>query len=124
LNKSKVSPKKILNLIPDKFKRFFFLGYFDADGCFYYNKKNYCRQLKIGSTYEQDWSCIEKLFKNLKINYQIEKRITKNKHCYSTIRTWGKQNVKSFGALLYQSFKKDKIGLKRKYEKFVLINNS
>jgi intein-encoded DNA endonuclease-like protein len=39
LIKSVASPTKILLNIPEEFQSYFYLGFSDGDGCFYYNTK-------------------------------------------------------------------------------------
>lgn len=113
--KSTASPTKILRIIPQKLKQFWWRGYFDGDGCFYFNKKNHCRQITFAGSYEQDWLMVEELLKNLNIKFKVIKRIQgKNKH--SSVRITSIENIKKFGNYIYK--KLPNIGLKRKRIKF------
>ena len=78
--KSEISPFKILELIPDNIRHYFFLGLIDGDGCFYINKKQYTYQFILVSTYEQDWTYMKNLCNNLNISkYRIDKKKNKPK---------------------------------------------
>ena len=119
--KSKVSPNKILELISDELKQYFFRGLIDGDGCFYNNKKHSTYQFTVSSTYEQDWSYMINLCDSLNISrYEINKQNRKlkngNQSKYSQFRLCRKNDVKLLGNYIYQDY--DQIGLKRKYNKF------
>jgi len=117
--KSKVSPNKILEIIPDKIKHYFFRGLVDGDGWFYINKKNYNNQFGIASSLEQDWSYMIELSKLLDIKkYTIKKQITK-KGKSSMFRITNKKDILKLGEYLYKDY--DKIGFKRKYDKYKQI---
>lgn len=123
-NKSKVSPNKILNIIPENNKKFFFLGLSDADGCFYVNIKNSVYQYSIASSYDQDWSHMINLFNQLNIKYSIkrsERRINNGTFSkYSHIRITNKKDIIKFGEYIYSNEFK---GLNRKYKKYTKIKN-
>jgi len=119
--KSLKSPIKILNLIPVNLKHYFFRGWIDGDGCFYINKKNSCFQFYLSGSYEQDWSSIEYLLLKLNLKYKINRIINKNNTKYSSIRITNKKGIETLGFYIYKNFKVDKIGLKRKYNKFLEI---
>lgn len=118
------SADSILSTIPENLKHYWFLGLIDGDGCWYFNEKNRLRQFQITSRIDQDWDFIEKLFKSLDIKYSIDRRIVNNesyanpKH-RSNIRIFGKRDVRSLGEYVYQTYIFDKIGMLRKYEKWV-----
>lgn len=116
-NKSFESQNKILNTIPDKLKVYFFRGLSDADGCFYVNKENKIYQYSIASTYEQDWTSVENLFKSIDINYKIKRREYKSGSRGSVIQVCGRKNLIKIGEYLY-NYEFDNIGLSRKYEKY------
>ena len=121
--KSFVSPDKILEIIPDKQKKYFFLGLSDADGSFYFND-NGTYQYHISSTIGQDWSYIEKLFNILGIKYKISHReqISKDGNIshHSIIRISYKKGVVKLGDYLYSGKIK---GLNRKYIKYLKIKH-
>lgn len=112
--KSYIPPNKLLKRIPKNKHYLFYRGYSDGDGCFYITDK--AKHFFIGSTYNQDWSHIEILFKKLKIkHYKIKKYISKNGNKDSRIRVSSIDAVQKIAKYLYQD--KLHIGLKRKYEK-------
>jgi hypothetical protein len=116
-NKSYVSPLKILNLIPKEYHNYFYLGWFDGDGCIYINKKSGNYQLSFAGTFEQDWGCLEDFFKFNGINkYKIIR--VKNKTKYSQIRITNKKDIIKIRDLFYCD---DELGLRRKKEKFYLL---
>jgi intein/homing endonuclease len=112
--KGLASPNKILKIIPKNKQYLFYRGYSDGDGCFYITDK--AKHFFIGSTYDQDWSHIEKLYKRLKINhYNIQKKISKLGHKHSIIRISSLDAISKIAQYLYQN--RLDLGLKRKYEK-------
>lgn len=123
--KSYVSADKILSKIPNELKHYFFRGLIDGDGCFYYRSKidSTIRQFTITSTYNQDWSYVEDIFKYLNIKYNI-KRTYNTKSSYSIIRITNKNGIIKFGDYVYSNYDDDEIGLNRKYDKYMQIKNS
>ncbi len=115
--KSYYSPDKILNKIPNNLLHYFYLGLSDADGCFYYNKT--CYQYIITSTLEQNWLFMENLCEKLNIKYNIIK--IDNKNSYSQFRIINKKDIIKIGKFLYKNYHDDKIGLNRKYNKYLDI---
>jgi hypothetical protein len=123
--KSYVSPEKILKLIPDELKHYFYLGWADGDGSFYYNihTVTYAHKFGITSRLDYDWSAFEGLLKTFDIKY------SKFLKCYkggksSDIQITDRKSVIALGEYLYQNFDKDHIGLQRKYDKYIQIINS
>jgi len=120
--KSKTSPNKVLKSIPEKFKKYFYRGLIDGDGCFYINYKHYSYQFTLASSHEQDWSYIINLFDILKIDrYTIRKQSGKSKS--SVVRVTNKNDIFKIGNYIYKNFENDKIGLNRKYVKYKEIKN-
>lgn len=119
--KSHVSPEKILYFIPDQFKNYWFRGYWDGDGCFYFNNKNKAVQCTATSTYEQDWSFLANLYDLLNIRYSIRK-VKTNKSCYSQIRVTNQKDSLKLINFLYD--KKTNLGIIRKQQKAQLILNA
>ncbi len=113
--KSITSPNKIFHLIPDEFKKYFILGWIDADGCFYWNKKYGLRQFYLSGSFEQDWSVFESILVRLEIEYKII-RVNK-KTSYSNVRITGKKNIFKLGEYIFS----DIIPFQRKYDKYKLI---
>lgn len=115
ISKSSESACKILSLIPNYLKHYWFRGLFDGDGCLL-NPETYATyNLCICSSYEQDWTYIENLFKELNISYKINRKIGK-KHKGSTIHIFNKRGIKYFFEYIYKNKEIDNIGLSRKYK--------
>ncbi len=113
--KSIETPTKIWEAIPDELKKYFILGWIDADGCFYWNEKHKLRQFYISGSYEQKWDVFEKLLASLGIQYKVI-RINK-KIKYSNIRVTGRKNINKLGKYIFD----DIIPFQRKYDKYKLI---
>jgi hypothetical protein len=125
-NKSLVSPFKIIDIIPENLKHYFFRGLIDGDGCFYINQKQYTYQFTVTSSYEQDWSYLENLLKNHDVKYSICKRQSINKktgkmNSFSVLRITNKNDIKKFGEFIYKDYDSDEMGLNRKYKIFEQI---
>jgi len=119
-SKSHKSACEIIKTIPDKLQHFWFRGLFDGDGCLYVDKQNRSN-LSIASSYEQDWTYMENLFKKLNIKYKINKSISKTGKS-SSICVRNKQGCKSFLDYIYNGVETDQMGLKRKYHKYKITN--
>jgi hypothetical protein len=117
LDKSFSSPNKILNLIPNELKKYWFRGFLDGDGCVKIGKK-YGVEIVFAGNYEQDWTFMVNLCNELKINFSIDKRIVKNGK-YSHFRINKKNDVKILGEFIYSEY--DNIGFSRKYNKFLEV---
>lgn len=113
INKSTLSPTKILSKIPQHLKHYFFRGYFDGDGCFT-NKTNRC--ISFTGHYEQDWTDVENFIKSLEITPQIIRR-NDDKRGYksSFIYVYGKDKCKK---ILEDLYKGEQVGLTRKSNLF------
>lgn len=119
-NKSVASPCLIIKTIPNNLLKYFLLGIIDGDGCFYFNKKHFLRQFSICGSLNQDWTAFEKIFNELGIVYKISRR-PNNKGGSSLIRILNKNNIKKLGDYIYNTISDDKIGLPRKYAKYLEI---
>lgn len=121
-NKSEVSPEKLLKIIPNNLKKYFYRGVIDGDGCFYINKKNYTYQFCVTSSYNQDWKYMIYLCENLGISkYKINRisrinKKTNKENKSSQFKICRKNDIKILGNYIYQEY--DKIGLKRKHLKY------
>lgn len=118
LLKSKLSPNKILSLIPNELKNYFFRGWVDGDGCFYINEKTSASEFVMSGSFEQDWVSLTILCESLNINYKITNIITNSTNKHSRFLIKKKQDVVKLGEYLYQG---KNFGLQRKYNKFLLI---
>jgi len=115
LEKSMLSPYKILSKIPENLIHYFYLGWSDGDGCFYYNTKKTLIQFIISGSHEQDWSSLINICEKLKIKYKIDRFITNKNNKYSRFLIHRNEDILKFGNFLYLG---KKIGLSRKFEKF------
>lgn len=118
--KSNSSPTKILDKIPIHLKKYFFIGWSDGDGCFYYNENQYVTQYVMSGSYDQDWSSLSIQCEKLSVKFKINRIITKLGHKHSSFRISNMSDTIKFGDFLYENYK---IGLKRKYDKFNLIKD-
>lgn len=122
--KSSASACKILNIVPENLRYMWFRGLVDGDGNFYYNKRDYCRQFSIASSFTQDWTYVENLFKSLDIFYKIDRKENfESNNKSSMIRLSNTHNIRKLGDYLYPE-PYDNIGLLRKFNKFMEIYNS
>ena len=113
--KSIASADKILSHIPNDLKPYWWRGYFDGDGCFYFNEKNHVRHASFAGSYEQDWHFLESLLTTLSVKYKIIKR-HQQQSSHSVVRTADTMSIRNFGNYIYQE--DDDIGLQRKRDKF------
>ena len=112
--KSVASPTEILSRIPSHLHSHFFRGFFDGDGCI----QRYT--VSITGSYNQNWTDVCRLLKILGTNFKIVKQINKKrKSRCSRIEMYGKENILKFLAYIYRSRDEDKIGLDRKFEKYI-----
>jgi hypothetical protein len=115
--KSLSSPEKIINAIPESMRYYWWRGYFDGDGCITIagNKRP---KINISANYEYDWNFCTKFFPHLQ--WIIKKHISKRKHKHSLATLNTKHSIE-FLNYIYQNkdFEKTKIGLDRKYEKYL-----
>jgi hypothetical protein len=113
--KSKNSAVKILSVIPIELRRYWWLGYFDGDGCIYTDKNN---QLFFTSSIDQDWSFFNILPLEINWKHIVKKRESGN---YSRMLIQGKDDITNFCNYIYSTIENDNIGYYRKYEKFKKI---
>jgi len=118
LEKSLLSPNKILSKIPENLIHYFYLGWSDGDGCFYYNTKKTLIQFIISGSYEQDWSSLINICKKLEINYKVDRFMTNKNHKYSRFLIHRNEDILNFGNFIYSG---KNLGLSRKFEKFFEI---
>ena len=120
IDKSESSPFKLINNIPENLRRYFYLGLIDGDGCFYISKNFKTKQFYITSSYNQDWTYIEDLFKDINITqYEIRRVISNKGDKSSFIRIKKYNEILKLHNYLYPELYE--IGLKRKYNKCKLI---
>lgn len=120
--KSTVSPDKLIHMIPEKNRNYFWRGYFDGDGCLYVKK--YRTMLNFWSTIDQDWTFVIDLCKKLDVEFNKIEHIRKGgKHNSSTIEIRKSAHIKKVMDYIYNNYDFDKFGLERKYKKYELLNN-
>lgn len=112
--KSHCSPKRVLDTIPDKLKRFFFLGFIDGDGSWRGRKLSMC------ATYDYPWEEFINFVKEMNSTYYHHQTSTWQGKV-STLSVFSLGDCVNIGTLLYKTYQEDKIGLPRKYEDFQLI---
>lgn len=111
LIKSGASPDKILDKIPENLRHYWWRGYFDGDGCLYFNKKSYSIYLTLSSCRKQKWDFIDKLCKQLKIDYNIRQNVHG-----SAFYIQAESFIKKFCDYIYQG---ELFGLLRKRDKYL-----
>lgn len=119
-NKSGASAKKILSHIPQSLHHYWWRGYSDGDGCFYYSrsKKNHAvYSYSIYSCYNQDWSFVSDILNKLDIFFSINKN-TRTVGNSSHIRINRQAGIKKFGEYIYQGVE---FGLQRKRNTWSII---
>ncbi len=120
---SKISADSILNVIPKDLHKYWFRGLICGDGCFYVDAVNKRKAFTLAGPFGQNWDFVINLFNELTINkYYINTKEAK-KGSYSNISVQSYSNIIKLGDYIYDGFELDKIGLQRKYDKFVLIKN-
>jgi hypothetical protein len=113
--KCNISHEKIMPLIPAQFEPYFWRGFFDGDGCIYLRKKEKLGQLCFASSYEQDWSYLQKLLNDIGIVSKIKFQVSKKGHKSSCLRVTGKYSIIKFLEYIYPNG--HDFGLKRKFDK-------
>lgn len=118
--KSTKSPSKVLDIIPKELHHYFWRGLIDADGCFYINNKS-ANYFSICSSINQDWSCAINMFKELNIKRYKINIIDTEYSKSSTLTIRNSEEIKILGNYIYKGMEDDNIGLRRKYDKFLII---
>ena len=115
LTKSTGCPIEMLNKIPNKFKKYWYRGFLDGDGCIRLGKK-YGSSIVFSGPYKQNWKFLEELANLLNIHFLIDRRMVKlGGHSYFII--YRKNDVKLLGDYLYSDY--DGIGFSRKHKKYL-----
>lgn len=126
-HKKSGSANKILKLIPGSFHKYWWRGFFDADGGveFKEDSKGNCQRisLSISSSYNQNWDFLNSLFEKLGIrNYTIYRHKHKGgKGKFSAVRMSERKEIVLFLKFIYNDY--DFIGLSRKYIKYIELFN-
>lgn len=110
--KSYKSAEKIISIIPEDFRHYWWRGYFDGDGTL--NKNNY--GISITSTFNQDWSFLNLLPSNVSYKIKQYQRSVGGKiQSYSRAVMWGRENVLTFLNYIYAG---PRFGINRKYTRY------
>jgi hypothetical protein len=110
--KSACSPVKILAILPESVRHYWWRGYFDGDGSF--NLQPTCAGICVAAPYEQDLTFFEKLCQDLGVHFKIHrwKRRCGNVSCLLIRR---KHSVIAFCEYIYAG---QRMGLERKRVKY------
>lgn len=117
--KSNASADKILSLIPEHLKHYWFRGLLDGDGWCYSGSI----EVGIASSFNQDWTYMENICKKLGITYKISRIDSFEKYGGrgSKFLIFGKMKSMIFLNYIYQNYPEDNIALRRKYNKYLEI---
>lgn len=117
--KSSVEPTKILSIIPENLKHYFWLGFIDGDGCWSYIDDKYLT-FSISGPKNYKWIEFQKLLNNLNINkftIRTKEKVINNKITGSSeVGIYNKGDITKLGQYLYSD--KNLIGLNRKFDKY------
>jgi hypothetical protein len=122
-SKSNSSACKILSLIPNNLKHYWFRGLFDGDGCIYHHSDGMHIKTTICSSYDQNWKYIQDLFTDIlqEDRFFIKLYKRKNGNGHSKIEISKRSAMIKFLDYIYNGYGTDNIGLKRKYEKYLRV---
>jgi hypothetical protein len=105
---------------------YFLRGVIDGDGCFYINKKTNQTQFSLAGSYNQNWNYFTDILNSLNIKYNIKKSKIKKEgkiHKSSVVRITKRNDIVKLGDFVYVNYEMDKMGLKRKYDKYIITKN-
>lgn len=122
LEKSTTCPLDMFNRIPYPLQKYFVRGYLDGDGTIYMSK---AKRVAVAfyATHDNDWRLLQQVFEQLNIVGYIYKEC-RTRGRSSNFRTSKKNDVIKFCEYVYENFMEDKIGLPRKYDKYLSIKHS
>lgn len=109
-NKSAI---KVINTIPEELKCYWWRGYLDGDG--HINSLHPYR-LGFSGPHDQDWSFLPN-------QYNFRNRVVIGKQSFSNVVLIRKNEIYDFGSFIWKNYENDKIGLERKYNKFLELKN-
>lgn len=121
-DKSVLSPSKILKIIPNELHRYFWLGYVDADGCFSKKKVGAGGRFSFSGSFSQDWLDFSNLIKSLQIESAFYFQKDYGKGASSVFEIKYGPDLTRLGEYLYPNG--FELGLRRKYEKYIMIKDS
>lgn len=120
--KSYMEPTKILNYIPENLRYMFWRGFIEGDGTWYCSKPGR-GTFSVVAGKEYLWTEFIKMLNELGIESFGINRRTRDCGSTSCVSFSRFENLKIFGEYIYQNREEDKIGLTRKYNKFLNIMN-
>ncbi len=121
-SKSYESADKILSIIPQELKHYWFRGLLDGDGTIR-TTDNGSHSISFSSSVNQNWNYLESLCKELNLEYHIIKE-HRNGHAGSSFNVYGMYKTIKFCEYIYNGYPEDDIGLKRKYDKFLQLKTT
>lgn len=122
-SKSIESADKILSIIPNHLKHYWFRGLLDGDGHIHTDNKG-SHSISFSSSIEQNWKYLENLCKSLNIKCKIKRRTSKKGHGQSSFSIYSMYKTIKFCEYIYNGYPEDNIGLKRKYDKFLQLKST
>lgn len=112
----------ILSKIPENLHHYWFRGLVDGDG---HIGCQVSPKFSLSSSYEQDWTYMEKLCIKLNIkNFHVAKNISKKGHKSSQFVISTRQDITNFLDFIYKDRKTDNIGFSRKYFSYLDIKEN
>lgn len=119
--KSYSCPTKILSIIPEKLRSYWWRGFFDADGHLHV-KNGIPKRLFFGGQINYSWELPLKEMARIGILFTASKKHSKTGNCslFSCCRQY---DMMKFLRFIYDGIESDKIGLKRKAIKFIKLKN-
>ena len=122
--KSGASASKILSAIPENLHYLWWRGFFDGDGSLGLNANNgngRSAHLNFCSVKSQNWDFFHDIIKKIGIEkyHYVPYTWAKTGYKRSIVSLHQKQDIIKFGNYIYQNYQKDKLGYKRKYNKFL-----
>jgi hypothetical protein len=105
---------------------YWWLGFIDGDGCWYFNSKTKLGQLILTSHYGQDWEFAQQFLCKYGWSCKVYQKESNRGHKYSQLAVLRQQDLCDFGKVLYRDYATKHIGFPRKYHKWTEIveNNS
>ncbi len=125
-DKSQGTPSLLISEIPELNLRYFFRGWFDGDGCWQIHDQPHSLPAcswSVSGAYRQDWGEIEKLLNKLDLRYEVRRDI-KALGRTSYPRIHKSSHVAILGDFVYEGREIDRIGLTRKYTKYLAIKEN
>lgn len=115
-DKSSTQPIKILDQIPENLRYYWWRGYYDGDGHNQISKAG-CPSVHLSSGYKQSWDFLNMFLPD--IDFKILRNFREVGGSNSVAFISSEEALK-FLNYIYQNRDQDKIGLDRKYEKFLI----